>query len=1286
MSHSSSCFTVIHCFIPTFSSRFYECIVPILQDSRYKMMEDNRQELVFALRCVWKMLPHLGHPGKVVLAMLQRCVLGVGASVSSQQVNREVLNVMFVLWPKWGVQTSEDSMVENLGRILCLTFRSEPYSNLQTAGKLVQAVVKTIFVRLERKDLARLESTGVHKCFRQLLLHYEAFNWRQFQAIILGCGLMEDIVNRSNDYLQEGVIEMLLFAAKEFANEDKSEDTNEGKSDNNQKTKIQWDIWTLLSLLCRQNRDISSGLHMSGALDVVVSVLSSPSVERAPIYQFVASLMSGNPAVKASIVQDSTILADVNSTLIEGMKSPFIDHNAITAGDFFASLTDKVSYQISRSIVQQQLLRPLLQGAKQHPQFLAERALQCVKNLAVIGSSRQEGSARDNPGSALDLPKVEKELAEGSSGDTIFDVTYKEGYHTFLQSLLESVSLSDTKLITLLYQTLTSFTFHCPLKISHVILSEEFLSALVQASNRHLSQFQDVSVLSALASAISSVTFNCLTHPQATQRLQNAGMHNLVVRCLTNLPHASTLLKWLMTFSNLVYCYRIHLKDMKCMFECDAHKVLVSTAMEYGMNTAIGDELDRCLLNWTYDKESSDRFGKENFTVTLMPLLEHQYAPSLRRAVIHAIGNIAISGQKTKLALLDRGIHIILLEHIRDRIANSESPSYLSACCRLLHIVSSSDNAKVLLLDQNCLKLMMELIQSYPGRGELEWRPLGTISAVCFLPVACRHHIYSQELLQFLSLLLRSSNQAKVIAYVALVLLAIAEDDEGLVQVARLDLEEKLRSAVNNPDYIAVFSDLRRWGSIVLEKLQLHAIKLPQSLFKSLEVPPLPNLGSGCTGVLSDCQGKVSQTNGKYNGYVPQGPKMTNVACEQLLALGRNPYQIFRVGRMFGSTNGLCSNCEKDDSSSELVFRPHSLSPAHYQELISMGWYRRGGVKMFRFHDVHGIECCDWETRVIAEKFSVKSHKSFMKTIRRMPKDLEIRKRPAYFNREAFDLYNTYHLERYDKPPKSEHSYIEHVVNSPVQHKDGRYTTMGTFHEEYYLDGKLVAVSVLDVVPKGMVSIYMWYDLRKEISKYSFGVYSALKEIESIQERQKTDPDAEFYYMQGWNEHNRRLKYKGDYEPEEFYAPCITDHWVSSKDGVNEEKKRVLKESESQHHPQHHLPDNGVGETGVWNDLSTPAPMDTSSSAQKTKEKKPHFRSINNDRAAYAREIGVPRVDDLVLCLNQQKYITFGELKTKFPLNELQKELMEKRFEEYILAVGGTLSSQMVVDLLVIPY
>ena len=34
-----------------------------------------------------------------------------------------------------------------------------------------------------------------------------------------------------------------------------------------------------------------------------------------------------------------------------------------------------------------------------------------------------------------------------------------------------------------------------------------------------------------------------------------------------------------------------------------------------------------------------------------------------------------------------------------------------------------------------------------------------------------------------------------------------------------------------------------------------------------------------------------------------------------------------------------------------------------------------------------------------------------------------------------------------------------------------------TFHQLYQLDGKLVAVGLMDIVPSGVVSLYMWYNM-----------------------------------------------------------------------------------------------------------------------------------------------------------------------------------------------------------------
>lgn len=46
---------------------------------------------------------------------------------------------------------------------------------------------------------------------------------------------------------------------------------------------------------------------------------------------------------------------------------------------------------------------------------------------------------------------------------------------------------------------------------------------------------------------------------------------------------------------------------------------------------------------------------------------------------------------------------------------------------------------------------------------------------------------------------------------------------------------------------------------------------------------------------------------------------------------------------------------------------------------------------------------------------------------------------------------------------------------------------------KYYLDGKFIAVGVVDLVPNGLSSVYFFYD--PEYKDYRLGVFSALIEI-----------------------------------------------------------------------------------------------------------------------------------------------------------------------------------------------
>ncbi len=54
------------------------------------------------------------------------------------------------------------------------------------------------------------------------------------------------------------------------------------------------------------------------------------------------------------------------------------------------------------------------------------------------------------------------------------------------------------------------------------------------------------------------------------------------------------------------------------------------------------------------------------------------------------------------------------------------------------------------------------------------------------------------------------------------------------------------------------------------------------------------------------------------------------------------------------------------------------------------------------------------------------------------------------------------------------------------------------FHRKYYLDGKLIAVSVLEIMPHGIESYYFFYD--PDYKKLSLGVVSVKWEIDFVLE------------------------------------------------------------------------------------------------------------------------------------------------------------------------------------------
>ena len=115
---------------------------------------------------------------------------------------------------------------------------------------------------------------------------------------------------------------------------------------------------------------------------------------------------------------------------------------------------------------------------------------------------------------------------------------------------------------------------------------------------------------------------------------------------------------------------------------------------------------------------------------------------------------------------------------------------------------------------------------------------------------------------------------------------------------------------------------------------------------------------------------------------------------------------------------------------------------------------------------------------------------------------------------------------------------------------------MGTYHQHYTVSGNvLVAVGVVDVLPTGLSSVYLFYNPSFAHQLVPLGKYAILKEIEWT-----AKAGLPYYYLGYYIESCPKMKYKGDYHPSELLCPT-TYRWVDA-----ELAKTILQEDSPEHH------------------------------------------------------------------------------------------------------------------------
>ena len=1205
-----------------------------------------------------------------IMTQLQMCAMEAFSTYDYQghpSTVDQALKFVILLWKKYPGSLPPASNTKHLAYLVRAALQPELNGHSRSREAIANGsdFVADIMRHLSDSQVDALHRESISNSLRHLMIFYEKMSLEELKVILVGVGMFAELNHSAMDFIEDnsyvGFIQVILQYPSEPS--------------------IQTLAWNLFSVLCNTSSKFASALLEAGILRTVVSLLQSENIVALPAVTFLARYRYN---IRELAVTNKELLTCLVKLLQE--ECPKIkEKDSELAGKICEFLSKLCACGPSglNALFELDVVRHILDCARARPNDL----------YILLACMALEGLSNSIPPSII--PLQIKDVAT-----TVRSEFSNQNYQEFVKDMLgDPLVISNPKLLKTLY-----LTFQKVLRP----LSQEDLKEKV-----HTRDFMDfyfkcfVRDTTAFQSLVVRATFTThyfifeMKKKEPVVILKDIEFHGIVANLLKESKSPDAVSTVMGLLACLVCKYYDHLKSVKPFVEAKVPYILLEKAKLLGNNTQFSDDFGRVILNMTADKELSLDLYKDGYLEKLLEVFGDKAMLGVRKSITHAVGNIALGGQHIKQVILDKEFYRSLFAILQNEMKTAE-PFLISACCRVLHILASGDWVKRKLVESGCIDLLLKLMRDRQDNAEIQVRPLGLLSSLGFMSVVNRRFILTDEILEVVASILRKSTSGKVISYTTLVFLGSDELDFGAIKLRQLGVVEVLQTAMDNAAYCKQAPDLERWGVHVLEKQNLYTLCLPKDCPVSVPAslpehrasywpPYLTKETNVDSPIPSDGSILLPLKEVYFKPNSPIAPELNSSDRSQLISLGLDPDKpLFRIGRLYGSTHGLCSNCDRESRSEELVIRPLSMTADQYQQLVDSGWYRRGGVKMFRLRHNHNVECCDWETRVLVKHFDHTKHKSYKKVLRRMPMErLTVETCHAHFSREAFDLYNEYHIKKHDKPLKSEFSYCEHVVNTPTTYQVIDGVEYGTFHQMYRLDGKLVAVGIIDVIPRGMVSIYMWYDVNKEMAKYSFGVYSALKEIEMVKSMREKNPSMEYYYLQGWNSNNKKLSYKANYEPEEFYCPCIVTDWVSALDGVEKSKKEMLETCTEKEGT------DGEGTKSTEDPRSTEEPKSTQNATPTNANSNENDLTKDSSKPQQAEAFPLDKsrcrnveghdldIRKIVICLNYVKFMYLEDFFRDCVTNKDQKEILETRFRELYVALSPDLRSHLVIDIMV---
>ncbi|XP_075500053.1 LOW QUALITY PROTEIN: arginyl-tRNA--protein transferase 1-like [Primulina tabacum] len=300
----------------------------------------------------------------------------------------------------------------------------------------------------------------------------------------------------------------------------------------------------------------------------------------------------------------------------------------------------------------------------------------------------------------------------------------------------------------------------------------------------------------------------------------------------------------------------------------------------------------------------------------------------------------------------------------------------------------------------------------------------------------------------------------------------------------------------------------------------------------------------------------------------------------------------------------------------------------------------------------------------------------------------EIRLKRSSFDYEEYSLYKKYQLRVHNDTLDhvTESSYKRFLVDTPLVHVslngDGAAPPcgFGSFHQQYVLGGKLIAVGVIDILPNCLSSKYLFWD--PDLAFLSLGKYSALEEIKWINENQMHCPSLQYYYLGYYIHSCSKMRYKAAYRPSELLCP-LRYQWVPydvAKQLLDRRNYVSLSDFSALQNEDSLLPNVFDTLEEQQNDFV----QDTSGDAV-NEDEMAEMDSEDSDDEADSEAIGATSVEsenadlgDLLIGLRGAR-LRYENIRHAFDSG--QRKLLEAQLRRYVRVVGTELSKQMVYSL-----